>query len=226
MKHNTELILNGYAGKIEARYLHNPNPHAPIALVFHPSPLHGGTMNNRLTKAIFNAFAVNDFSVVRFNFRGVGRSDGVHDYGDGELMDAAAILDWMKSVNPGARRIWVGGFAFGAFVAMQLLMRRPEFDGFICVSPPANLYDFSFLAPCPSSGLIVSPSDDVLCPADPVEKMVARLQAQRGISVEHKIIQTNEHLYSDKMDELNDIFKNYIGNSEHDMLDHVKAVNV
>lgn len=226
MKHNTDLILNGYAGKIEARYLHNPDPYSPIALVLHPNPLHGGTMNNRLTKSLFNAFAANGFSVVRFNFRGVGRSDGEHDYGDGEWMDAAAILDWMKNVNPAASQIWVGGFAFGAFVAMQLLMRRPEFDGFVCVSPPANLYDFSFLAPCPSSGLIVSASDDVLCPADPVEKMVARLRAQRGISIDHQVIQTSEHLYSDKMDELRDCVTNYIGNAERGVCEDIQAVNI
>jgi uncharacterized protein len=58
-------------------------------------------------------------------------------------------------MHPDSRSCWVAGFSFGAWIGMQLLMRRPEIEGFISIAPPANLYDFSFLAPCPSSGLII-----------------------------------------------------------------------
>ena len=67
----------------------------------------------------------------------------------------ASALDWAQSVNTEARSCWIAGFSFGAWIGMQLLMRRPEIEGFISIAPPANLYDFSFLAPCPSSGLII-----------------------------------------------------------------------
>src|SRR5277367_5243733 len=84
--------------------------------------------------------------------------------GTGELSDAASALDWAQTINPEARACWVAGFSFGAWIGMQLLMRRPEVEGFISIAPPANLYDFSFLAPCPSSGLIVHGDKDAVVP--------------------------------------------------------------
>src|SRR3954447_3961561 len=147
-----EVIFNGPEGRLEGRYNHSKTQNAPIALVLHPHPQHGGTMNNRIVYAIFQTFVRRGFSTLRFNFRGVGRSQGGFDRGEGELSDAAAALDWLQTYNPNAQACWIGGFSFGAWIAMQLLMRRPEIDGFIAVAPPANLYDFSFLAPCPSSG--------------------------------------------------------------------------
>ena len=68
-----------------------------------------------------------------------------------------------RPVLPNLRACWVAGFSFGAWIGMQLLMRRPEVEGFISIAPPANLYDFSFLAPCPSSGLIVHGEKDAWC---------------------------------------------------------------
>src|SRR3546814_18586299 len=104
---------------------------------------------------MFPAFTRRGCSVLRCNFRGVGRSQGRFARGEGELADAAAALDWLQAVNTDAPVAWVGGFSFGAWIGMQLLMRRPEINGFISVAPPANAYDFTILAPCPSSGLIV-----------------------------------------------------------------------
>ena len=112
-------------------------------------------MNNPVAVQLFHLFMKRGFSVLRFNFRGVGRSQGEFDCGIGELADAATALDWLQSTNPAASQCWVAGYDFGAWVGMQLLMRRPETDGFISVSPPTNMYDFSFLAPCPASGLIL-----------------------------------------------------------------------
>ena len=91
---------------------------------------------------------------MRFNFRGVGRSQGTFDSGAGELSDAAAVLDWMNTLYPNPSFVWVCGISFGAWIGMQLLMRRPEITGFVSIAPPASMYDFAFLAPCPTSGLI------------------------------------------------------------------------
>src|SRR3546814_2608257 len=99
---------------------------APIAVLLHPHPLHGGTMNNRVVLNMFHAFTRRGFSVLRFNFRGVGRSQGRFARGEGELADAAAALDWLQAVNTDAPVAWVGGFSFGAWIGMQLLMRRSE----------------------------------------------------------------------------------------------------
>ena len=115
-------------------------------------------------------------AVLRFNFRGVGRSQGYFDNGPGELADAASALDWLQLQNPDSRSCWIAGMSFGTWIAMQLLMRRPEVDSFVCVGPPANLYDFSFLAPCPSSGLIVHGDKDIVAPAKDVTTLVEKLR--------------------------------------------------
>ena len=161
-----EVIFNGSDGRLEGRYVHGEGPTPPLAMILHPHPLHGGTMNNRIVYSLFHMFARRGFSVLRFNFRGVGRSQGVFDHGQGELRDAAAALDWMQQHNPNSTGCWVAGFSFGAWIAMQLLMRRPEIVGFMCASLPANMYDFTFLAPCPASGLIVHGERDTVSPPE------------------------------------------------------------
>src|SRR6266446_3729921 len=150
-----DVIINGPEGRIEGRYHHARVPAAPMALVLHPHPQHGGTMNNKVVYTLYQCFVRRGFSTLRFNFRGVGRSQGSFDRGEGELSDAASALDWLQTYNPNAQFCWIAGFSFGAWIGMQLLMRRPEIESFIAVAPPANIYDFTFLAPCPSSGLVL-----------------------------------------------------------------------
>ncbi len=123
-------------------------------------------MNNKIVYDLFYMFVERGFTTLRFNFRGVGRSQGEFDHGMGELSDAAAALDWVQTLHPDARGCWVAGFSFGAWIGMQLLMRRPEIEGFISIAPQPNIYDFSFLAPCPSSGLIINGDSDRVAPAE------------------------------------------------------------
>lgn len=208
-----EIILTGNVGRIEARYYHSKNSRAPLALVLHPNPLQGGTMNNRVTVALYNAFVENGFSAIRFNFRGVGKSEGVHDKGEGELTDTAAVLDWIQSINHGQRKLWVAGFSFGALIGMQLLMRRPEISGFISVCPPCNLYDFSFLAPCPVSGMIINGANDQICPTEHVDKLVEKLNAQRGISIDYRVIPDCDHSFKDHLDTIKSCVTDYISAS-------------
>ncbi len=205
-----EVIFNGPDGRLEGRYHHGTMQNAPIALLLHPQPQHGGTMNNKVVYAMYHAFVRRGFSTLRFNFRGVGRSQGRFDNGQGELSDAAAALDWMQSFNANSASCWVGGFSFGAWIGMQLLMRRPEIDGFISVAPPANVYDFSFLAPCPSSGLIVHGDQDEVVPEPSVAKLATKLSAQRNITVNYRTIAGANHSFSTKLDELTTTLDGYL----------------
>ena len=157
-----EVIFPGPEGRLEGRYHPQKDRDAPIAIILHPHPQFGGTMNNKVVYNLHYAFFNMGFTVLRFNFRGVGRSQGEYDQGVGELSDAASALDYLQSMNNNSKHCWVAGFSFGAWIGMQLLMRRPEITGFISASPPANMYDFSFLAPCPSSGLIINGTKDRL----------------------------------------------------------------
>lgn len=205
-----EVIFNGPDGRLEGRYIHGPERTAPLALILHPHPHHGGSMNNKVVYTLFQAFARRGFSVLRFNFRGVGRSQGMFDHGQGELRDAAGALDWMQLHNPNAGSCWIGGFSFGGWIAMQLLMRRPEVRGFICAGLPAHLYDFTFLAPCPSSGLILHGGKDQIVPLDPVEKLVAKLRQQRGITIDFDMIDGADHLFTRHLDQLEQRVETYL----------------
>ena len=205
-----ELIINGPAGRIEARYHHEPASDSPIALILHPHPQFGGTMNNQVVYALYHIFAQRGFSVLRFNFRGVGRSQGFWDGGPGELADAASALDWLQIVKPDARTCWIAGVSFGTWIAMQLLMRRPEVEGFICVAPPSNLYDFSFLAPCPSSGLMINGDNDRVVPTESVGELCQKLKTQKGISIDHEVVPGANHFFEDRIDELTDVVGSYV----------------
>ncbi len=208
-----EVIINGPEGRLEGRYHHSSQANAPIALVLHPHPQYGGTMNNKVVYNVFRLFTARGFSVLRFNFRGVGRSEGTYDRGEGELSDAAASLDWMQSFNADAPTCWIAGFSFGALISMQLLMRRPEIAGFISIAPPANKYDFSFLAPCPASGLVIQGDRDEQIPQADVIKFVERLNQQKSITIEHKVVAGANHFFTDHMEELVSEIGSYVDKS-------------
>ena len=208
-----EVIFNGPDGRLEGRYHQSKKPGAPIAIVLHPHPLHGGNMNNRVVFIMFNNFVERGFSVLRFNFRGVGRSQGAFDNGVGELSDAAYAFDWMQQFNSNSPFCWIGGYSFGALISMQLMMRRPEVEGFISISPPAGTEDFSFLAPCPSSGLIIHGDTDNHIPLDAVKKLAQKLDGQKNISVNLSIVKGADHFYKDNMDNLSKEVASYLDNS-------------
>ena len=207
-----DLLIPGPEGKIEAKYSHNKSDSSPIALILHPDPSRGGTMNTKIVFQLYKSFISNGFSTIRFNFRGVGKSDGLFDDGEGELIDAASVLDWLQQYNTNSKKCWVIGFSFGAWVAMQLLMRRPEINEFVCVSPPANIRDFSFLAPCPSSGLIIQGDKDAIASYDSTKILSEKLQKQKKADIVFKPIKGADHFYENYKKEFLSIVNSYIEN--------------
>ena len=209
---NKEIFIPGPSGRIQAKYFKNKQQGAPVALVLQPHPQYGGTMNNRIVYETYNCFYKNNFSVIRINFRGVQKSAGIFDNGQGELSDAAAALDWIEKENPGYGQCWVSGFSFGALICMQLIMRRPEVNKFITISPQPNLYDFTFLSPCPISGIIVFGKNDELVQAESVLNLKKRLGMQKNIEVLFESIPNANHFYKSKEKELSTLIDNYIKN--------------
>lgn len=197
-----EVVLTGASGRIEGSYAPGKKDSAPIALILHPHPKAGGQMNNPISVQLFRLFMKRGFATLRFNFRGVGRSQGEFDSGVGELADAATALDWLQTNNPTASQCWVAGYQFGAWIGMQLLMRRPETDGFISVTPPTNMYDFSFLAPCPASGLILHGSHDTVTPPVEVERVVSKLRTQKGIVIDYDLVDGANHYWTEHVDDV------------------------
>ena len=209
---NKEIFIPGPCGRMQAKYYKSKQQNAPVALVLQPHPQYGGTMNNRIVYETYNSFYKNNFSVIRINFRGVDKSDGIFDNGQGELSDAAAALDWIEKENPGYSQCWVSGFSFGALICMQLIMRRPEVNKFITISPQPNLYDFTFLSPCPISRIIISGKNDELVTVERLLNLKKRLSTQKNIDVEFQSIPNSNHFFKNKEKELSVLIDRYIKN--------------
>tara|TARA_Y100001970_G_scaffold287818_1_gene413428 strand:+ start:760 stop:1419 length:660 start_codon:yes stop_codon:yes gene_type:complete len=205
-----EIFIPGPAGRLEAKYYKSKKKTSPIALILHPHPQYGGTMNNKVVVETFNTFMDNEFSVCRVNFRGVGKSDGEFDNGQGELADAAAALDWIERENFDNSQCWIAGFSFGALIAMQLLMRRPEINRFVIISPQPNVYDFSFLSPCPTSGIVIHGKKDELVPLQSTNELKNRLLNQKGIDVKFDLISEANHFFSKSEEVLKKSLNKYI----------------
>jgi uncharacterized protein len=208
-----EIIFNGPEGRLEGRYHHSKRANAPIALMLHPHPQFGGTMNHRVIYALYQLYQRRGFSTLRFNFRGVGRSQGQFDNGQGELSDAASALDWMQGYNPNASSCWIAGFSFGAWIGMQLMMRRPEINAFVSISPPASSHDFTFLAPCPASGLMVHGDQDALVPVASVDKLAQKLASQKTVTIDYRVVPGADHFFTEHMEHLTGMVDEYLVSS-------------
>jgi alpha/beta superfamily hydrolase len=207
-----EVTIPGPEGRIEGRYNKGHGRNPPLAILLHPHPLHGGNMNSKVIYGCFKTFTSLNFSVLRFNYRGVGNSEGKYsgEDGIGEMTDSACVLDWLLLNNTESTKVWVAGFSFGAFIGLNLLMRRPEIQGFIAISPPADKYDFSFLAPCPVSGLIIQGDKDEIVNETDVALFANKLDSQRSISIKYKKVKNADHFFTNQLETVNKEIKKYV----------------
>ena len=183
----TEVLINGSQGKLQGFYKHSENS-KNIGLVLHPRKCVVNSMDNNIVSSLFESFANNNFSTLKINFRGVEKSEGEpEEDGLGELSDAATALDWLQKQNEDINNCWIGGIDFGAWIGSQLLMRRPEVIGFINVATPIKEFDFSFLSPCPASGLIIHPTKQIDIEQKNVISLVKKLSNQKIKIVYKKI---------------------------------------
>lgn len=123
-------------------------------ILCHPHPLHGGTMENKVIARSARYLADAGHETLRFNFRGVGQSQGAFDAGRGEREDVEAALRFVSEQSPAAR-IAVVGYSFGSWVGTAVGVRNEQVDGLVAIAPPLTMYDFSFLAGSPKAKLIV-----------------------------------------------------------------------
>lgn len=200
-----EVFFSGPCGRLEGRFYRSENPTAPLILVLPPDPKQGATMNNKVTYTLFQAFAGLGFSVLRLNYRGVGTSAGQMDgTGVGELADAIAALDWLQALDADGNKCWIAGYAFGSWIGAQVMMRRPEIQGFVFATPFVNQYDFNFLTPCPASGLIIQGTEDTLVQESVVARLAEQLDENPSVNVEYVSLKGADHLYTNKLKELYD----------------------
>lgn len=216
-----DTIIQGPGGRVEARYHAAEVEGAPIALILHSHPRAGGNMQDPVAITMFDMFVERGFSVLRYNSRGVGRSQGEFSGGEDELSDAAYILDYLEAINDSPRMCWVAGHSFGAWICLQLLMRRPEISGFFAIAPPANHYDLSFLAPCPASGLIIHGNQDRVSSPEDVDRALTKIRVQKNTSVDKAIIDGGDHFFQDKLDVLNDTALDYLDRRSREILTEI-----
>lgn len=173
-KHHTEpCLFSGPAGDLEG-LLDLPDGHPKaVAVVCHPNPVQGGSMQNKVAYILARAF--NDMGAVslRFNFRGVGRSAGVFDNGEGETGDALAAIDWLMAQHPGLP-LWLAGFSFGGYVALRAQGARPV-ERLVTVAPAVQRFAVAPLVPLTRPWLLVQgDADDVVSPREVLDWAAAQ----------------------------------------------------
>jgi alpha/beta superfamily hydrolase len=140
-----KVVIAGPAGALEGLLERPPDARGDVvAVCCHPHPLYGGAMQNKVVHTLARSCQDQRVASVRFNFRGVGASEGKYDDGAGESEDAAAVADWARR-ETGASRLWSLGFSFGGFVAYRLATLR-EASLLVTVAPPVQRFDFATLA--------------------------------------------------------------------------------
>jgi len=163
---DTALVIPGPAGGLEARWWPAEIPTSRAAVVCHPHPLHGGTMDNKVVTTLVRTFRDAGLSVLRFNFRGTGGSAGSHDQGRGEIDDLLAVLDWLQ-VEQGVSAVSVAGFSFGAWVSAAATERWPallRLEHLVLVAPPVQYPGFDRLQPPAGTLVLMGDKDDVVEP--------------------------------------------------------------
>lgn len=133
------LWIDGPAGKLQTIYLPAEGEVRGVAVVNHPNPLHGGTFTNKVIQTAAKAYAKLGFYCYLPNLRGVGESDGSHDYGRGETDDCVAVIDFARARHPDAAKLLLSGFSFGGYVATFAAQQR-EPDVLVLLGPAVGIY--------------------------------------------------------------------------------------
>ena len=173
-------------------------------LVTHPHPLYGGDMYNNVVESIVRAYRKKEYSTLRLNFRGVGRSDGAHDNGIGEQEDVRAGLMYLFDL--GKRAIHLAGYSFGAWVNALGLETFEHVNRMIMVSPPVNFIDFSFLTYNPKIQLIIVGINDDIAGCSSVEKVLPSWNPDAVF----RTIQGADHFYWGKTDALESVIHEFL----------------
>jgi alpha/beta superfamily hydrolase len=194
------LLIPVAHGQLEA-ILKEPRetPAKGVALVLHPHPLGGGTMHNKVVFRAAAALNAAGLTTLRINFRGVGQSSGVHDFGKGELDDARDALEYLTQKFPD-REVTLCGFSFGALMGMEVGTNDDRVKRLISLGTPLDKYDFSFLEQCRKPILFVHGERDEFGKVEELRALADRL-AQK-LPVKLVVIPDTGHFFDGQLDQL------------------------
>lgn len=178
--------------KLEGRLDRRDNTQAIV--VTHPHPLYGGDMHNPVVGAIVSAFQNMGCTTLRFNFRGVGGSQGMYDDGRGEQQDIWAALAYLR--NLGIKTLHLAGYSFGAYVCFRLMAINPDVKNLIMVSPPVGFIAFPAQISAPCLRWVVTGSEDTdIAPLQLIRKQMPIWNPEASL----KIIQGADHFYTGEL---------------------------
>lgn len=197
--------IPGPAGPLEA-LLDRPAGDPRAVVVFaHPLPIEGGTMHTKVVYQGAKALARTGCAVLRFNFRGVGRSAGAWDEGRGEKDDFRAALDFMAARYPGTE-LWAAGFSFGSYIAMSCGAVDPRVCTLIGIAPPVDRYDYAGVRESDKPKFLVHGESDELIPLAAVRQFYAQLRDPKEL-VE---IDRANHLFEGQASEVGDALEDLL----------------
>ena len=180
-------------------------PRVAVVLA-HPLPKGGGTMHNKVIYQLAKGLCRTGAAALRFNFRGVGRSQGSFDDGPGEMADYRAALDFMAGRYPGVE-LWAAGFSFGAWVAMTVGAADDRVTALIGVAPPFDTYDFSAVLESLKPKFLIQGDRDELCPYQSAREFYARVPGPK----EMVTIDGADHLFDGKSSEVAEAVQDLLG---------------
>jgi len=177
-------------------------------VVTHPHPLYGGDMYNPVVKSIIDAYQKKEYSTLRFNFRGTGKSEGKFENGDGEKNDLLSAVNYMK--NKGIKTLCVSGYSFGTWINALAINSCDEIKEMTMVSPPVSFIDFGPINPAPCIQLVVSGSLDDIAPAAKIKAWLGTSENNARFEIDFEIIDGADHFYSGYTSTLESILIKYI----------------
>jgi hypothetical protein len=199
-----EFQLRGPAGALEcAADVPERGKERPATIIIcHPHPQFGGTMHNKVVTILERSMRELGLRTVRFNFRGVGASDGEFDDGYGETDDLFAVAEWVRRTRPNDA-LWLGGFSFGSYIATRAALNL-DVGQLVCIAPPVDKYAFDALHHPECPWLVIQGDEDELVSVDAVAAWAKELRP----SPELLIMQQADHFFHRRIMDLRGLLKN------------------
>ncbi len=202
------FFLEGPAGRLEALLNVGSGGATHAGLVCHPHPLFGGTMHNKVVFHAMKALHSFGFPVLRFNFRGAGLSEGMHDQGFGEQDDVRTALEWLK--REFSLPIVFAGFSFGTAIGMRVACPDPEVQAMVSLGTPVTAdgreYSFRFLQDCRKPKLFLSGDHDEYGPHQQLEQIVAHAAEPKEL-----VFIPGDHYFAGHLDEMRLTIESWVG---------------